>query len=93
MNIATLAAGNFMAADSLCELHLLMKQFTLFLIFSLQESHHSWAAAVMISAPEEKQIFDVIAVLVHLDHIFRRDCPKQLQNNAPNTDWIIINEI
>lgn len=33
MNIATLAAGKFMAADSLCELQLLMKQFTLFLIF------------------------------------------------------------
>lgn len=54
MNKATLAAGKFMAADSLCELQLLMKQFTLFLIFSLQVSHHN-CAAVMISAPEEKQ--------------------------------------
>lgn len=55
MNTAMLAAGKFMAADSLCELQLLMKQFTLFLIFSLQESHHNCAAAIMISAPEEKK--------------------------------------
>lgn len=93
MNIAMLAASKFMAADSLCELQLLMKQFTLFLIFSLQESHHNCAAAIMISAPEEKHFFKIIAVLVHLDHIFREDCPKQLQNNIPSTDWIIINEI
>lgn len=76
MNIATLAAGKYMVADSLCELQLLMKQFTLFLIFSLQESHHNCAAAIMISAPEEKQFFKVTLVLVHLDHIFRGDCPK-----------------
>lgn len=47
----------------------------------------------MISVPEKKQFFKVIAVLVHLDHIFRGDWPKLLQNNVPNTDWIIINEI
>lgn len=93
MNITTLAAGKFMATDSLCELQLLMKQFTLIFIYSLQESHHNCAAAIMISTSEEKQFFKVIAMLVHLDHIFRGDCPKQLQNNVPSTDWIIINEM
>lgn len=28
-------------------------------------------------------------MLVPLDHIFRGDCPKQLQNNIPSTDWIL----
>jgi len=59
---------------------LLKKQFTLFLIFSLQESHHYRVAAIMVSAPEEKQFVKLVPVLVHLDRIFRGDFPKYLQN-------------
>ena len=49
-------------------------------VFSLQESHHNCAAAIMVSAPEEKQFVKVLLVLVHLDRIFRGDFPKYLQS-------------